>query len=208
MVLLQSHFNVVLEVELSLGVVGLGFEINDKVILDGEDRVDVEVWVVTGVDLVDDGGVVGVGDHEVNVGGPHGRAIHEIEKHTGRAVGGQRVRGRVVAVPVELALLVRSELAAEVVLTLVGVLEVILAVGGGLPDVKDRAGDGLAGLHVCQDTVHEGDLAVGVGVLDDAVAEIAEGSVGRPEGAKNDIGRGGQALVSDDLVGDLIDKTN
>lgn len=60
MVLLQSHFNVVLEVELSLGVVGLGFEINDKVILDGEDRVDVEVWVVTGVDLVDDGGVVGV----------------------------------------------------------------------------------------------------------------------------------------------------
>jgi hypothetical protein len=54
--------------------------------------------------------------------------------------------------------------------------------------------------------VHEGDLAVGVGVLDDAVAEIAEGSVGRPEGAENDVGRGSQALVSDDLVGDLIDK--
>lgn len=164
--------------------------------------------VVAGVDLVDDGGVVGVGDHEVNVGGPHGRAIHEIEKHSGRTVGGQRVRGRAVAVPVELALLVRSELAAEVVLALVGVLEVVLAVGGGLPDVEDCADDGLSSLHVGQDTVHEGDLTVGVGVLDDAVAEIAEGSVGRPEGPENDVGGGSQTLVSDDFVGDLINKSD
>jgi hypothetical protein len=35
-VLLQGHLDIVLEVELGLGVVGLGFEINDKVILDGE----------------------------------------------------------------------------------------------------------------------------------------------------------------------------
>lgn len=206
-VLLQSHGDVVLQVELGLGVIGLGLEVDNQVVLDGEDGVDVEMRVVGGVDLVDDGGVVGVGDHQVDVGRTHGRAVHEVEEDTGGTIGGERVRSGVVAVPVELALLVGAELAAKVVLTLVGVLEVVLAVGGGLPDIEDGTDDGSASLHVLQDTVHVGDLSVGVGVLDDAVAKLTEGSVGRPEGAENDVGGGGDTVLGDDLVGDLIDET-
>lgn len=71
-VLLQRHADVVLEIERGLGVVGLRVEVHDQVVLDREDGVDVQVGIVAGVDLVDDGGVVGVGDHEVNVGGTHG----------------------------------------------------------------------------------------------------------------------------------------
>lgn len=205
-VLLQGHADVVLQVEGGLGVAGLGFEIHDQVVLDGEDGVNVQVGVVAGVDLVDDGGVIGVGDHEVDVGGAHGRTVHEVEEDTGGTVGGQGVRGRVVAVPVELALLVGLELAAQVVFGLVRVLEVVLPVGGGLPDVEDGTSDGLAGLHVAEDTVHVGDLAVGVGVLDDAVAQRAEGSIGRPEGAENDVGGWGQTLLRDDFVGNLVDE--
>lgn len=208
MVLLEGQLDVVLEVEAGLGVIGLGLEVHNKVVLDGEDGVDVQMRVVAGVDLVDNGGVVGVGDHEMDVSGTHGGAVHEVEENTGGAVGGQGVRGGVVAVPPELALLVGAELAAQVVLGLVGVLEVVLAVGGSLPDVEDGALDGLAGLHVPEDTVHVGDLAVRVGVLDDAVAELAEGSVGGPEGTEDDVGGGGDTVFGDDLVGDLIDKAD
>lgn len=204
--LLQSHLHGVVEVKRSLGVVGLGLEVHDEIILNGKHRVDAQVGVVAGVDLVDDGGVVGVGDHQVDVSGAHGRAVHNVEEHTGGTVGGERVGSRVVAVPVELTLLVGAELAAEVVLGLAGVLEIVLAVGGSLPDVEDSTLDGGAGLHVGEHAVHVGDLAVGVGVLDDAVSKGAEGSIGRPEGAENDVGGGSEALVSDDLVGDLVNK--
>jgi len=209
--LLKSHLDRVVEVERSLGVVGLGLEVHDKIVLDGKDRVNTKVGVVAGVDLVDDGGVVGVGDHKVDVSGTHGRAVHNIEEHTGGAVGGQRVRGRVVAVPVELALLVGPELATQVVFALVGVLEVVLAVGGGLPNVEDSTLDRRAGLHVSEHTMHESDLSVGVRVLDNAVAEGAEGSIGRPEGTENDVGGRSDTLIGDNLVGDLVDerfKTN
>lgn len=50
-----------------------------------------------------------------------------------------------VAVKPVLAVLVGAELAAQVVRRLVlGVLEVVLAVGRGLPDIEDGAGDRLA----------------------------------------------------------------
>jgi hypothetical protein len=206
-VLLQSQGDVVLEVELGLGVAGPRLKVNDQVVLDGKDGVNLEERVVAGVDLVDDGGVVGVGDHEMDVSRAHGGAVHDVEQDTGRAVGGEGVGSRVVAVPPELALLVGSELSAEVVLSLCGVLEVVLTVGRGLPDIEDGASNGLAGLHVCEDTVHKGGLSVRLGVLDDAVTEGAEGSAGRPEGAENDVGGRGQALLGDDLVGDLVDET-
>jgi hypothetical protein len=76
-----------------------------------------------------------------------------------------------------------------------------------LPDVEDGADDRLAGLHVPKDTVHKSDTAMGIRVLDDAVAESAEGGVGRPEGAENDVGGRGDTVLGDDLVGDLIDET-
>jgi hypothetical protein len=56
--------------------------------------------------------------------------------------------------------------------------------------------------------VHVGGLALGVRVLDDAVAESTEGSVGRPEGTEDNVGGRGKALFGDDLVGDLIDEAN
>lgn len=207
MVLLQSHVDVIFKIELSLGVVSLGLKVHDKVVLDGKDGVDGEMWVVAGVDLVDDSGVVGVCDHKVNVGRTHGRAVHDIEQNTGGTVGGQRVWGWVVAVPVELSVGVAHKLSAEIVLGLLGVLEVVFAVGGGLPDVEHGTLDGLAGFHVLEDSVHVGYFAVGIGVLDNAVTKLAEGRVGRPEGSENDIGCGGEALLGDDFVCNLVDES-
>jgi hypothetical protein len=206
--LLQSHADVVLHVEGGLGVIGLGLEVDNEIILDGKHGVDVEMRVVAGVNLVDNGGVIGMGDHQVNMGGAHGGAVHDVEQDTGGTVGRQGVGGRVVAVPEEVSLLIGLELSAEVVLGLVGVLEVVLAVGRGLPDIENGTDDGGASLHVGENTVHVGDLAVGVGVLNDTVAEGTEGSVGRPEGAENNVGGGGEALLGDNLIGDLIDEAD
>lgn len=207
MVLLESHSDIVLEVAIRVGVLGHRLEVDDEVVLDGKDGVDTEMGIVAGVDLVDDGGVVRVGDLQVDVRGPHGRAVHKVEQHPCGPVGGQRVRRWVVAVPPEIAVLVRKELAAEVVVALVGVLEVVLAVGGGLPDVKEGADNGLASLQVTQLAVHEGDLAVRVGVLDDGIPEFAEGGVGGPERTQDDVGSGRVAVIQHDLVGDLVDQS-
>ena len=84
-----------------------------------------------------------------------------------------------VAVEPVLAVLIGPELSTEVVGGLVlGVLEVIFAVGTSLPDVEDGVGDGLAGLEITYHTMHLADLAVGVCVLNDGAAIVAEGSVG------------------------------
>lgn len=113
-------------------------------------------------------------------------AIHKLEQIVGGAVSGQRVGGRVVAVEPVLAVLIGTELAAEVVWRLVvWVLEVVLAVGRGLPDVEDSAGNGLAGEKVSDGAVHLADLAVRGRVLDDGGAVVAEGGVGRPEGTED-----------------------
>lgn len=124
--------------------------------------------------------------HDVNVGRAHGVAIHQRQQLVGRTIGRQGVGSRVVAVEPVFAVLVGPELAAQVVGALVlGVLEVVFAVGAGLPDVEDGVGDGLAGKQVCDGAVHQGDAALGVGVLDDGGAVLAEGGVGRPEGAQD-----------------------
>lgn len=209
MVGLESHGDVVLQVQLGLGVVLARLEVDDEIVLDGENGVVDQMRVVVRVDLVDDGAVIRVGDHEMDVGRAPWGAVHEVQQDTGGTVGGQRVSGRVVAVPPELALLVGPELAAKVVDRLVvRVLEIVLAVGRGLPDVENGAGNGLPVVHVTHDTVHVGDLANVMGVLDGAVAELAEGSVGRPEGAKDGGGGGRLAGLGDDLVCDLVDKAS
>lgn len=164
--------------------------------------------VIVGVDLVNDSGIVGVRDHEVNVSGAHRRAVHEVEEHTRWAIGWQRIRSRVVAVPVKLALCIRLELAAQIILALFWVLEIVFPVGRGLPDVEDGTFDRGSGFQIPQDAVHICDLALGVWVLDNAVTKSTEGSIGRPEGAEDDVGGGRQTLLGDDLVGDLIDETS
>lgn len=117
------------------------------------------------------------------------------------------ILGRLQAVEPELALLVRLELAAEVVACLVlRVEDIVLAVGAGLPHVEGGVGDAQARVDVAHDTVEEGDLAVLGQVLDDGGAEVAEGRLGGPEGPE-DGGRGGlEAFVGDDFVVDLVDK--
>lgn len=122
----------------------------------------------------------------MNVSRAHGVAIHQRQQLIGRTIGRQRVGSRVVAVEPVFAVLVGLELAAQVVGALVlGVLEVVFAVGAGLPDVEDGVRDGLAGEQIRDGAVHQSNAAGGVGVLDDGAAVFAEGGVGRPEGAQD-----------------------
>ncbi len=105
-----------------------------------------------------------------------------------------------------LAIGISPELPPQVVIGLVlGILEVVFAVPGGLPDVDDDAGDALPGDEVRDGAVHEGDLAA-VRVLNDASAELAEGGVGAPEGAEDGGGGGEDARFRGNLVGDFVDK--
>lgn len=133
--------------------------------------------------------------------------IHQLQQGIAGPIGGQRVGGGVVAVEPVLSILVGAELAAQVIGGLVvRVLEVVLAVGAGLPDVKDGVGDGLAGEEVGDGAVHEADLAAGGRVLDDGGAVVAEGSVGGPKGAE-DGGRGRvDVAFCDDFVGDFVNE--
>lgn len=140
----------------------------------------------------------------MDVSGSHGVAVDSLEECPGRTVDGERVGGGTKAVEPVLALLVGLELAAEVVVGLVvGVLEVVLAVAAGLPHVEGDVRNGLVGDEVADHTVHVCDLAF-VCVLDDGVAELTPGSIGRPEGTK-DGGGGGVVVgvVGWDVVGDF-----
>lgn len=113
-------------------------------------------------------------------------AIHQSKKLMGWTVRGQRVSRRVIAVEPVIAIFIRSELATEVVGRLVlRVLEVIFAVGAGLPDVKDGSGDGLASDKVSDGAVHLAHSALGIGILNDGGAVVTERSVGRPEGSED-----------------------
>ena len=134
--------------------------------------------------------------------------IHHLQKRIARPIGRQRVGSRVVAVEPVVAILIGAKLAAQVVGALVvRVLKVVFAVGAGLPNVKDGAGDGLAGQQVGDGAVHLADAAAGGGILDDGGAIVAEGSIGGPKGAED--GGGGRVNVAlcDDFVGDFVDET-
>ena len=114
--------------------------------------------------------------------GTHRVAVDGLEELVGRAVGGERVGGGPETVEPVLSLVVGLELAAEVVVCERRVLEVVLSVAAGLPHVEGDVGDGLVGDEITDDAVHVGDLTL-VFVLDDRVAELAPGSIGRPEWA-------------------------
>jgi len=143
----------------------------------------------------------------MDVGRAHGVAVQQVEQLVARAVGGQAVGRRVVAVEVILAVLVGAELAAEVVVALIlRVLEVVLAVGRGLPDVKDGARDALARRQVRDGAVHLGDAAARARVLDDGATQVAEGRVGRPERPQDGRRGGVDIALGNDLVGDLVNE--
>jgi hypothetical protein len=130
--------------------------------------------------------------HQVDVRGSHGVPVNSLQELPRGTVLGERVGGGAEAVEAVLALVVGLELAAQVVVAEGRVLEVVLAVTAGLPHVEGDVGDGLVGDEVADHAVHVGDLALVV-VLDDRVAELAPGSVGRPEGAED--GGGGGVVV-------------
>lgn len=205
---LGSKVDVVLKLKNGLLVTLNRLEGHNEIILDSEDGVVGDPGVVAGVELSSAALVLGMSNHDVDVSGAHGVAVHELEEGIRGAVGGQTVSSRVEAVEPVLALLVGLELAAQVVGRLVlRVLEVVLAVGGGLPDVEHGVGNGLARGDVADDTVHLGHAALGRDtVLDDGATVLAEGGVGGPEGPENG-GRGGlETLLDNNLVGDLINK--
>lgn len=204
----RRKLDVVFQIQLRLGI-ARRLEVEEEIVLNGEDGVGSDPGVVAGVELGGHGLEAFGGDHEMDVSWAHRVAVQDVQEDTGGTVGGQRVGGRVVAVVVVTALSIGAELATEVVGRLVlGVLEVVLAIGGGLPDVDDGVRDGLLRHAVDDLAVHEGNLAVGDGILDDAVAESAERSLGRPEGAENGGGGGNIVGVEHDVVGDFVDETN
>lgn len=144
----------------------------------------------------------------MNVRRSVGVPAHQLQQIGRRATGINGVLGGLQAVEPELALLIGLELAPEVVACLVlGVEDIVLAVGAGLPHVKGGIWDAEAGVDVLDHAVEEGHLAVLGEILDDSGAEVAEGGLGRPEGPENGGGGGLEALVGDDLVVDFIDET-
>lgn len=112
------------------------------------------------------------------------------------------------AVEPEPAVLVGSEFPSEVVAGLVlGVEDVVFAVGAGLPHVEDGTLDALARLGVLDGAVEECQLAVGWHVQDTAVAVLSERGLGRPEGTEDGGRCGRDTGIRGDLVVDLVDET-
>lgn len=137
----------------------------------------------------------------MNMGRAHWVAIKQIDEFVRRTISRQRVSCRVKAVESVVAVLIGPELAAQVVGNLVlGVLEVVLAIGASLPNVEDGVRNGLLGNGVGDVAMHQRRSAL-VGRDSDRVAGLTEGSVRRPEGAENSRGGG---LISTRLLEKLV----
>ena len=132
--------------------------------------------------------------------------VQKLQQNTSWSISWQRVSRWLQAVEPVLALLVGAELATEVVIGLVlWVLEIVLSVGGSLPEIKDSVWDWLLGLQVQDLTVHQSDLAVWSWVLDDGATELTERSAWRPEWAE-DGGGGWVAGLRGVLVCNLVNQ--
>ena len=200
-----------------LGLVWL--EVDNEIVLDGEDGVGCEPWVVLRVDLGDNGVVVWVGHlgivlvklmgisgtilkpyHHVNVSWTHWVTVEKSEKLVRWTVGWERVGSWAETDKAVLSVLVGPELSTKVVVLLVLlVLEVVLAVGGSLPKVDNGVLDWLLGNHVLDNTVHAGDKTAWSWAVNNGLAKVPEWSVWRPEWTKN--GGGGWRVTS---LGDLV----
>jgi len=187
LVLLREQTNIVLNIENSaVGVVLNGLEVQEQIVLDRTDSVRLQPRVVIRVQLSRHADVVWMSDHHVDVGGAVGVSAHYAEQISRGAGGVNGVFGRLQAVEPEFAGLVGAELAPKVVAGLVlGVEDVVLAVGAGLPHVEDGARDGLAGFGVLDDTVEKCELPVFRHVLDYAAAKVPEWCFGGPERSEN-----------------------
>ena len=209
LVLVVDKANIVLAVKNSaVRLILNGHEVQEQVVLDSASSVRRQVRVVPGVQLSRHADIVGVSNHAVDVSGAVRVAAHDLEERGRRAGGVNGVLGGLEAVKREVAVLVGSELASEVVAGLVfGVKDVILAVGACLPHVEDCAWNALAGLDINDLAVEDCLLSVLGHVLDHAAAKLAERCLRGPEGPENSRGCGGKAVGGDDLVVDLVNET-
>lgn len=115
-----------------------------------------------------------------------GVSTHNLEQISRRAGGVNGVLGRLQTVEPEFAVLVGAELASKVVSGLVlGIEDVVLAVGAGLPHVEDSALDALAGLDVPNNAVEKRELSIFWHVLDYAATKLPEWCFGGPERSEN-----------------------
>lgn len=138
--------NRAMQVAVGLGVI-TGREIKDEIGFDGKDCISLKPGVVAREDLGCDG-LVAIGrNHEMDMCGTHGMAVQNIQELEARPVGRERVSRRLETVETIAAILLGAELAAQIVLDLIlWILEVVLPVGRGFPDVDDGVGDALARL--------------------------------------------------------------
>jgi hypothetical protein len=208
LVLLRSKVDIVLDIENSaLGLILDRLEVQEEIVLDSASSIGLEVRVVVGVQLSSNTKVVIVSNHDVNVRRAVRVTAHDSEELGGRTRGVYGVLGGLKAVEPELAVLVGAELSAKVVARLVlWVVGVVFTVGASLPHVENGIGDALACVNVADNAVEECELAILGHVLDNAGAVVAEGGLGRPEGAEDAGGCGSLAAIGDDLVVDLVDE--
>jgi hypothetical protein len=205
-VICRRQHNIILQLQLGIRVSLKWLEIHDQIVLDSEHGIGSQIRVVFGEYLRRDWDIAVAANHQMDVSRAHRMAIKKIQQNTRRAIGRQGISRRTQAVEMILAILISPELSPQIIIRLIlGILEIVFAVGARLPDVDDDAGDALVGDEVGDGAVHEGDMAL-VWVLDDAAAQLAEGGVGAPEGAQDGGGGGEDAGLGGDFVGDFVDE--
>lgn len=167
-------------------VVLQGLEIQEQILLHRRNSIRLQVLVIIRVQLSRHTNILGMRDHHMNMCRPIGMPAHDF-KQIGRGPRSiNSVLRRLQAVEPEFAVRVAAELATEVMAGLVlGVEDIVLAVGASLPHIEDGVGDTFAGFGILDDTVEKCELPVFGHVLDYAAAKVPEWSVRRPEGAKN-----------------------
>jgi hypothetical protein len=115
----------------------------------------------------------------------HRVSIQHLQQHTSRTICRQRVRCRLQAVEVIIAVGISPELPSQVVIRLIlWVLEIVFPIRGRLPDVDNSIWNTLASCKVCNFAVHQGRVSTWGRVLDDASAGLPERGIRRPEGSQ------------------------
>jgi len=147
--------------------------------------------------------------HHVDVGRTHWVTVEKLEELIRWTIGWKRVGGWAKADKAVLAVLVGQELSTQVVVLLVLlVLEVVLAIGGGLPEVDKDVWNWLLGGHVLDNSVHVGDESTWSWAVDDALSKLPVWCIWRPEWSKNGRGSWGVTGLGGNVVGDFGDQAS